>query len=89
MRKYLFHAAMLLVILDLLMALAGYGINYDEAVVQPGQSYFAAEFGDLGLQKTPTLACRYWRGIGTAFAIFQYGSEADAKSKCPVMLKLH
>lgn len=89
MRKYMFHIVMLLVLLDLLMALMGYGINYDEAVVQPGQTYYAEEFGDLGFQKTPTLACRYWRGIGSSFAIFQYGTGPEEKSKCPTMLKLH
>ena len=89
MKKYFFHIVMLLVIADLAMALAGYGANYDQAVVQPGQTYYTEEFGDLGLQKTPTLACRYWTGLGRSFAIFQQGTEGDAKEKCPVFLKIH
>ena len=40
MKKYFFHIVMLLVIADLAMALAGYGANYDQAVVQPGQTYY-------------------------------------------------
>ena len=89
MKKVLFHTTMLLIIANLVMALAGYGVNYDRKIVQPGESYFAEEFGDLGLQKTPTIACRYWKGIGTSFAIFQYGTEGDAKSDCPTFLKMH
>ncbi len=85
--KYLFHLVMLVVVADLVMALAGYSLNYDRRIVQPGESYFAEEFGDLGAQKTPTLACRYWTGIGSRFAIYQYGTEGDAKSDCPTFLK--
>ena len=87
--KYVFHILVLLVIADLVMALIGYGANYDQVVVQPGQTFYTEEFGDLGLQKTPTLACRYWTGMGRSFAIFQQGTGADAKEKCPAFLKTH
>lgn len=87
--KYVFHFVMLLVVADLVLALSGYGLNYDRIIVQPGQTYFTEERGDLGLQKTPTLGCRYWKGMGSSFAMFQYGTEGDAKSDCPTLLKVH
>ena len=87
--KYVFHLVMVLIVVDLVMALAGFGLNYDRRIVQPGQTYYAEEFGDLGMQKTPTLACRYWTGISSRFAIYQYGTEGEAKSDCPTLLKVH
>jgi hypothetical protein len=86
--KYLVHILVLFVILDLGMAVAGYGINYDKLLVEPGTTYYVEEYGDLGLQKTPTLVCRYWTVVGMKPAIFEYGNAGEAKSDCPVMLKV-
>ena len=87
MGKYVLHLVMLLLVADVGLALSGYGFAIDSAVVQPGQNYGVPELGNLGAQKTPTLACRYWRGIGSNYAIFEYGAKGEARTACPVFVK--
>ena len=86
MKKFLFHTTMLVLVLNVMMALTGFRLNYEQAIVQPGQHYMAGPFGDLAAQKTPSIACRFWTGLGTSITVWRYGTEGDAKSKCPVWM---
>jgi hypothetical protein len=81
------YALAAVVALDVLLAVSGYRLLLKEKIVQPGQSYEAQDWGDLGSFDKPVLACWYWTGRSLIPEAFWYGHGRDARDECSVLHK--
>lgn len=56
--------------------------------VEPGQSYYAAEYGDLGRDGQASLVGRYFNGRGIITRVFWYSSNNMlGRDSCPFILR--
>ncbi len=71
---------------DLALILSGYRILIRERVVQPGESYIAGEWGDLGTyDDKPIIACWYWTGRKLIPEAFFYGPGKLDRDECTAL----
>ncbi|WP_300115562.1 hypothetical protein [Sphingobium sp.] len=63
---------------------SGRRIAVSETLVQPGQTYPVAGFGDVGKQAQASLVCRYFTGRGIATNVLWYSSTNQmGRDECP------
>lgn len=59
-----------------------------EAKVDPGQTYIAGEWGDLGKAQSPSLVCRYFTGRSIKMTAFWYSpNNIMGRDSCPFLVR--
>lgn len=72
---------------DLMLMISGYRLLIHERAVQPGQSYSAGHWGDLGSYERETIACWYWTGRRLLPEAFWYGAGKSERDECSFLHK--
>ena len=63
-------------------------VLYKETKVDPGQTYFVEEHGDLGKSQQASLVCNYFTGRNTVQKVFWYSANNFmGKDSCPFLVK--
>lgn len=88
LRRYSRPAAYALgvaLILDILLMTSRYRLLLNEKVVQPGETYMAGEWDDVGTYGKPVVVCWYWTGRSIRPTAEWYGVGKNEIDECPLL----
>lgn len=89
-RRHLRDAAYVLLAIfaiDAVLATSGFRLLLREKVVQPGESYEARDWGDLGSYGKSVLVCWYWTGRSVIPEASWYGHGKHDQDECSLLHK--
>jgi hypothetical protein len=87
-KGWAFISGSLLVILILSLLISGNRVLIWETKVEPGQTYLAGEWGDLGKSPNAQLVCRYFTGRSITMNVLWYSSNnIMGRDSCPFLVK--
>jgi len=70
------------------LIVSGSRVLVSETRVDPGQTYVAGEWGDLGTAKQSQLVCRYFTGRGIRMNVLWYSpNNFMGRDQCPFLVK--
>jgi Ca2+/Na+ antiporter len=83
--KKIAFALLIVLAADLILTASGYRLLVRQRFVQPGDTYQAGDWGDLGSYGKPVLACWYWTGRNILPEAFWYGHGRHDRDECALL----
>jgi hypothetical protein len=85
--RVLFFIFNVLIFSSLVLLASGRRILVWEVMVNPGDRYIVAHYGDLGANNSASLACHYFTGRSIITSVYWYAPNGFmGKDQCPFMV---